>query len=121
MPIRYTQSAGQFHFFHDVGKFELNADGEQVPVLDDKGEQVMEEVYVHSSPEIAVAYARLKDKLHIFTHGPHEGTNGMKGWMAAHNTPTQKHQAELRVFKQGTPPEVLTAAITDWKALAALL
>lgn len=132
MPERYHRTGGQFHLHTDIPKLHkvgvFDEDGEPVMkkgkqvlreevMRDADGKEVQEEIFVHASAEVAVAFTRLPDRIHIFTHGTAEG---MKEWAGLHNAHS-KHKAELHVFDQSTPEEVLNAAIRNPEELAKLL
>jgi len=112
MATFYKQENGQFHFHDDLVKMK---DGQ--PLLDEQGQHIREEKFVHSSAKVGIAYCQLPDRLHIFTHGTAEG---MKAWVEAHNAHSE-HKATLKVFDQSTSATALNKAIVDPEFLGTLL
>ena len=91
--VFYTKEGGQFHLHGSEGTL------------------------VHSSKDVAIAYCKLPNRMHVFTHGTAEG---MQKWVALHNS-ASPHKASLKVFSQDVPTEVLNKAIQDPEYFATLL
>lgn len=73
--------------------------------------------FIHSSEKISIAYCHLADRLHIFTHGTFEN---MDKWIKLHNS-VSPYQANLKIFDQATPVEVINRAIYEPEFLLTLL
>ena len=105
MATYYKHNAGQFHLFDDVAK----EDG-----------SVEENKHIHSSDQVAIAWARIEsqnNRIHVFTHGT---LAGMQEWVKAHNAHSE-HQASLKVFDQNTPVATINKAISDPEFFSTLL
>jgi len=112
MPF-YMREGGQFHL-HDQWRPKPDPDGVHRGgyEADPNADTIM-----HSSERVGIAYAKLPDRIHVFTHGTEAG---MKAWVESHNEHSP-HKALLKVFGQETDPAVLNKAIVDPKYFATLL
>jgi hypothetical protein len=106
----YTQAGGQFHLNREKNEQDLKN-----PALVGDAPTLIE----HSSEQVAVAYVKLPDRLHIFTHGT---AAGMQGWLTTHNSVCKPgHQATLKLFDQSAPIATVNKAIEDPEFLSTLL